>query len=157
LSAQPYTFLDDAPLEERRTQAVYARRTLDAKTADELGALDPEAIRKVREEAWPQPENAEEAHEALLWMGYITTQEADEHGWRPWLAELGARVVREDDCWYAFEASRDPKVVMKGRLEALGPIYSDDPVLYELEREGIVLRGRFEGKQGWCHRRLLAR
>lgn len=157
LSAQPYTFLDDAPLEERRTQAVYARRTLDAKTADELGALDPEAIRRVREEAWPQPENAEEAHEALLWMGFITDQEATEYGWRPWLQELGARVSLEDDRWFAFEASRDPKTVLRGRLEALGPVFSEDPILLELEREGLVLRGRFEGRPGWCHRRLLAR
>ncbi len=157
LSAQPYTFLDDAPLEERRTQAVYARRTLDVKDADELGALDPEAIQRVRDEAWPQPENAEEVHEALLWMGYVTVQEAETSGWQQWLRELGNRVVLEGDRWFAIEASRDPKTVMRGRLEALGPIYIDDPLLYELEREGVVLRGRFEGRQGWCHRRLLAR
>ncbi len=157
ISAQPYTFLDDAPLEEHRTQAVYTRRTLDAKTADDLGALDPEAIRRVREEAWPQPENAEEVHEALLWMGYVTTQEAETHGWQGRLRDLGSRVVNEGDRWYAFEASRDPKTVLKGRLEALGPVFSEDPLLYELEREGLVLRGRFEGRQGWCHRRLLAR
>ncbi len=42
-------------------------------------------------------------------------------------------------------------------MEALGPIFSDDPLLLELESEGVVLRGRFEGKQGWCNRRLLAR
>ncbi|MGH7440966.1 MAG: DEAD/DEAH box helicase, partial [Polyangiaceae bacterium] len=46
LAAQPYSFLDDAPLEERRTQAVLASRTLGVKSADELGALDPEAIRR---------------------------------------------------------------------------------------------------------------
>src|SRR5262249_15213361 len=118
LSAQPYTFLDDAPLEERRTQAVYARRTLDVKAADELGALDPEAIQRVREEAWPQPENAEEVHEALLWMGYVTIEEAETNGWNSWLPELGSRVVLEGDRWFAMEASRDPKTVMKGRLEA---------------------------------------
>src|SRR6185436_4213248 len=50
LNAAPYAFLDDAPLEERRTQAVISRRTLDVKSADELGALDPEAIARVREE-----------------------------------------------------------------------------------------------------------
>jgi DNA repair exonuclease SbcCD nuclease subunit len=50
LSAKPYGFLDDAPLEERRTQAVFARRTLDVSSADELGALDPDAIRRVRDE-----------------------------------------------------------------------------------------------------------
>lgn len=157
LAAQPYTFLDDAPLEERRTQAVLARRTLDARTADELGALDPEAIRRVREEAWPRPESAEEVHEALLWMGYVTVEEA--RPWQPWIDELAAagRVVREGDRWFAAEASRDPKEILRGRLEALGPVFLEDPLLYELEREGVVLRGRFEGRPGWCERRLLAR
>ena len=58
LSSQPYTFLDDAPLEERRTQAVMTRRILDVRTADELGALDADAVARVREEAWPEPANA---------------------------------------------------------------------------------------------------
>jgi ATP-dependent Lhr-like helicase len=157
LAAQPYAFLDDAPLEERRTQAVLARRTLDVKNADELGALDPEAIRRVREEAWPAPENVEEVHEALLWMGYVTASEAA--AWDEWLGELRAagRVTLEGDRWFAVEASRDPKEILRGRLEALGPVVSDDPLLYELESEGAVLRGRFEGKAGWCSRRLLSR
>jgi ATP-dependent Lhr-like helicase len=157
LAAQPYSFLDDAPLEERRTQAVLTRRTLDVKSADELGALDPEAIKRVREEAWPEPENAEEVHEALLWMGYVTVAEGA--AWSEWLDLLSAagRVVRDGDRWFAVEASRDPKDILRGRLEALGPVVSDDPLLFELEAEGTVLRGRFEGKSGWCSRRLLAR
>jgi ATP-dependent Lhr-like helicase len=157
LAAQPYSFLDDAPLEERRTQAVLTRRTLDVKSADELGALDPEAIRRVREEAWPAPTCAEEVHEALLWMGYASNDEA--RPWCAWIQELGqaGRVVREGDRWFAVEASRDPKEILRGRLEALGPIVSDDPLLFALEAEGFVLRGRFEGRAGWCSRRLLAR
>jgi ATP-dependent Lhr-like helicase len=155
LSSQPYTFLDDAPLEERRTQAVMVRRTLDAKSADDIGALDPDAIRRVREEAWPRPENAEELHEALLWMGYVTDDEAVE--WRAWLDELGPRVVHEGDRWYAAETSREPKSLLRGRLEALGPIFSDDLLLLELEHEGTILRVRIEGKEAWCDRRLLAR
>jgi ATP-dependent Lhr-like helicase len=157
LAAQPYAFLDDAPLEERRTHAVLARRSLDVKSADELGALDPEAIRRVREEAWPAPVNAEEVHEALLWMGYAAAGEAT--AWDDWLRELRAagRVTLEGDRWFAVEASRDPKEILRGRLEALGPVVSEDPLLYELESEGAVLRGRFEGRAGWCSRRLLAR
>jgi ATP-dependent Lhr-like helicase len=157
LAAQPYSFLDDAPLEERRTQAVMARRVLDIRTANELGALDPEAILRVREEAWPQPQDAEEVHETLLWIGYITVEEG--RAWRAWLEELAAagRAVREGDRWYAAEASRDPKVVLRGRLEALGPVFSDDPLLLELEAEGSVMRTRIDGRQAWCNRRLLAR
>jgi ATP-dependent Lhr-like helicase len=157
LSVKPYAFLDDAPLEERRTQAVAARRTLDPRDADALGALDPAAIARVREEAWPQPESAEEVHEALLWIGYVTGEEA--RPWAGWLDELRAagRVVREGDRWFAAEASREPLAVLRGRMEALGPVVSDDPMMLDLEREGTVLRTRFDGKPGWCHRRLLAR
>jgi ATP-dependent Lhr-like helicase len=157
LNAQPYTFLDDAPLEERRTQAVQSRRVLGARDADTVGVLDPDAVRRVREEAWPQPEDAEEVHEALLWMGFVTAEES--RAWAPWLAELAAagRAVRDGDRWFAAEAPRDPKAVLRGRLEALGPVFSDDPLLAELEREGVVLRARLDGREAWCDRRLLAR
>jgi len=157
LAAQPYSFLDDAPLEERRTQAVISRRTLDVQSADQLGALDPRAIQRVREEAWPQPSSAEEVHEALLWMGYVAVGEAEP--WLDWLRELQSqgRVVLDGERYFAVEATRDPKEILRGRLEALGPIISDDPLLLSLEAEGFVLRGRFEGQQGWCSRRLLAR
>ena len=57
LAARPYAYLDDAPLEERRTQAVMARRWLAPEEAAELGRLDPQAIARVREEAWPEPAN----------------------------------------------------------------------------------------------------
>ena len=76
LSARPYAFLDDAPLEERRTQAVMARRWRDPQSASDLGRLDPEAIAKVQAEAWPDPVNAEELHDALLWLGCLTEAEA---------------------------------------------------------------------------------
>jgi ATP-dependent Lhr-like helicase len=157
LSTQPYAFLDDAPLEERRTQAVMSRRVLDIKSSDELGTLDPAAIERVREEAWPEPRSAEEAHEALLWMGFVSQEEGQP--WQAWLEELAAagRAVREGDRWFAAEAPRDPKAVLRGRLEALGPVFSDDPLLVELETEGVVLRTRIGGRQAWCNRRLLAR
>jgi ATP-dependent Lhr-like helicase len=157
LSSQPYTFLDDAPLEERRTQAVISRRFLDSKSSDELGDLDADAIARVKEEAWPTPESAEEVHEALLWMGFATVEEG--LPWQPWLEELSAsgRVMREGDRWFAAEAPREPKAVLRGRMEAVGPIVSDDPVLAELETEGAVLRTRIAGRQAWCNRRLLAR
>src|SRR6185295_19071147 len=121
LSSQPYTFLDDAPLEERRTQAVMTRRILDVRTADELGALDADAVARVREEAWPRPESAEEVHEALLWMGDVGDAEAAP--WRTWLEELAAarRVTREGEAWFAVEATREAKLVLRGRLEARGP------------------------------------
>jgi ATP-dependent helicase Lhr and Lhr-like helicase len=79
LSARPYAFLDDAPLEERRTQAVMSRRWLDPNSAADIGRLDAQAIAKVREEAWPDARSADELHDALSWMGYLTAQEVDAH------------------------------------------------------------------------------
>ncbi|WP_278401628.1 DEAD/DEAH box helicase [Stutzerimonas kunmingensis] len=97
LGARPYAFLDDAPLEERRTQAVLARRWSDPESADDLGALDPEAIAAVREEAWPEARSADELHEALTALGCIAEAEtAAQPQWSEWLAELarGGRATR---------------------------------------------------------------
>ncbi len=157
LSSQPYTFLDDAPLEERRTQAVMRRRGLDRRTLDSIGELDPDAVARVREEAWPQPESPEEVHEVLCWMGYATVEEAA--AWQTWLDELRAdgRVLLGDGQWRATDGPTDPLAVLRGRLEALGPVVSDDPRLPELERDGTILRVRIQGESAWCERRLLAR
>lgn len=97
LGARPYAFLDDAPLEERRTQAVLARRWSDPQSSDDLGALDPEAIAAVREEAWPEARNTDELHEALTALGCIAESEAIvQPQWRGWLDELaqGRRATR---------------------------------------------------------------
>src|SRR4029079_11701252 len=76
LNAKPYAFLDDAPLEERRTQAVMGRRYADADSAEDLGRLDPGAIESVREQAWPQVRDADEMHDALMGLGCVTDSEA---------------------------------------------------------------------------------
>ena len=92
LSARPYAFLDDAPLEERRTQAVMSRRWLDPQSAADIGKLDPDAIRRVREEAWPDATNADELHDALLWLSFLTDAEAERGcGWSALLAGLAAQ------------------------------------------------------------------
>lgn len=88
LNARPYAFLDDAPLEERRTQAVQTRRYADASSPDDLGRLDADAIDAVREEAWPQVRSADEMHEALMGLGAVAAREARENGWADWLARL---------------------------------------------------------------------
>lgn len=89
LSARPYAFLDDAPLEERRTQAVMGRRWLSPADAGDLGRLDPDAIARVRAEAWPEPGNADELHDALLWLGGLTAAEASaQPAWSAWLSTL---------------------------------------------------------------------
>jgi ATP-dependent Lhr-like helicase len=65
LNANPYAYLDDAPLEERRARAVSLRRTLPETVLGEIGRLDPAAIAQVREEAWPDVRDADELSEAL--------------------------------------------------------------------------------------------
>jgi len=73
LDARPYAFLDDAPLEERRSHAVQTRR--GGQPGDDLGALDPAAIERVREEERPGPRDADELHDALMTAGYLTRDE----------------------------------------------------------------------------------
>jgi ATP-dependent Lhr-like helicase len=89
INAAPYAFLDDAPLEERRTQAVTSRRWLDADKADDLGRLDGAAITRVREEAWPLARNADELHEVLMQLECLTDAEVAANGeWPPLMGQL---------------------------------------------------------------------
>lgn len=71
LNANPYAFLDDAPLEERRARAVEMRRTLPVEMAGQVGALDPEAIEEVQRESWPVVRDADELHDALLTLVWV--------------------------------------------------------------------------------------
>src|SRR5437762_6151222 len=78
LNARPYAFLDNAPLEERRTQAVYTRRASESgssRSNDGLGILDAPAIEKVQKEAWPEATSADELHDALMLLGVMTEEE----------------------------------------------------------------------------------
>ena len=125
LGARPYAFLDDAPLEERRTQAVLARRWSDPQSSDDLGALDPEAIAAVRDEAWPEARNADELHEALTALGCIAESEATAHPhWQRWLDELsqGWRAAR-------MQVSHDRVLWLPlERLSLLRAVYPQAPV-----------------------------
>jgi len=155
LNARPYAFLDDAPLEERRTQAVMSRRWLDPATASDLGRLDPEAIQRVRQEAWPEAANADELHDALVWLGFIAEDEAGrEAGWPTWLTELagqkraGRMATPGGAIWIAAErvpqlAALWPEASLEPRIEApaalAGRAWSREEALVE------VVRGRLEG------------
>ncbi len=113
LSARPYAYLDDAPLEERRTQAVSAG-TGNATSADAFGRLDAAAIAAVREECWPDARTPDELHEALTALGFLTDAELEATaGWRAHAAQLvgAGRVTRLEiapdakaaDLWVAVE------------------------------------------------------
>ncbi|HKX37555.1 MAG TPA: DEAD/DEAH box helicase, partial [Burkholderiales bacterium] len=159
LNSAVYTFLDDAPLEERRTRAVYTRRATEVRSADDLGALDPAAIARVREEAWPVAGTADEMYDALMVAGYIRETELAPH-WLSLISELGQRAVKRGDAWFAHERVDDDEAEIKAsRLEVLGPVAEKEtPVLLALESQGRILRGRFSSSDlDWCDRRLLAR
>ncbi|MGE8067905.1 Lhr family helicase [Pseudomonas sp. NPDC089569] len=128
LSARPYTFLDDAPLEERRTQAVLNRRWSDPQSTDDLGALDAEAIAAVRAEAWPAPGNVDEMHEALMSLACITDSEVRANpDWLDWLnalAENGRACRLDQSLWLPRERltclrAIYPQAVLSPTLEAL--------------------------------------
>ena len=133
LGARPYAFLDDAPLEERRTQAVLARRWSDPESADDLGALDPEAIAAVCEEAWPEARSADELHEALTALGCIAEAEtAAQPQWSEWLAELarGGRATR-------MEVAHDRVLWLPlERLMLLRAVYPQAPFQPHLQAPG---------------------
>jgi ATP-dependent Lhr-like helicase len=172
LNARPYAYLDDAPLEERRTQAVMSRRWLDPESAADIGKLDPEAIARVRAEAWPDAGTPDELHDALLWLTFLTDEERRSNAAWPVLMDALAadgRVVRLSGgpvLWVATErralfepapASDESLVeIVRGRLEGLGPVAASAiagslalPVsriniaLAALEAEGFAMRGRF--------------
>jgi ATP-dependent Lhr-like helicase len=167
LNSAVYTFLDDAPLEERRTRAVYTRRATEVRSADDLGALDPAAIQRVREEAWPVANTPDEMYDALMVAGYIKESEFAAH-WPSRVTELGQRAVKRGNAWFALErVDDDPLEIIASRLEVLGPISAPDldipdaeTALLALENQGRILRGRFTPNAAdieWCDRRLLAR
>ncbi|TAJ31517.1 MAG: DEAD/DEAH box helicase, partial [Nitrospirae bacterium] len=85
LNANPYAFLDDAPLEERRARAVELRRSLPPELVGDIGALDQAAILEVAEEAWPVVRDPDELHDALLTLLWVPVEPAE-----PWTAYLPA-------------------------------------------------------------------
>ncbi len=153
LNARPYAFLDDAPLEERRTNAVQNRRWLDPAAANDLGRLDLEAIRSVQAEAFPQASSPDELHDALVLFGYLKETEGIQNNWVSFFNELKqlhrAHELRtgEQLIWIATERVPQFKAVfpeekillqlsLPPKLAALNP--SADDALKE------IVRGRLE-------------
>ncbi|HKW52560.1 MAG TPA: DEAD/DEAH box helicase, partial [Stellaceae bacterium] len=156
LSARPYAYLDDAPLEERRTQAVMARRWLAPEAAADIGRLDPEAIARVRSEAWPDAANADELHDALVWLGFFTAEEAQvDPRWAEWFGELEKqrRVARlhapKAVLWVAAERLPHFQALWpEARLEPViaAPAAYAERVWSAEEALVEIIRGRLEGQ-----------
>ncbi len=158
LSARPYAFLDDAPLEERRTRAVVSRRWLDPESAADIGRLDAEAIARVREEAWPEADSADELQDALGWLGLLTAHEIGQQpAWSALLAELvrDKRVTRvvpaghAQDAGFMVTAQRLPEFnAVHPDARILPPIVVPAEYATTLSREDAlveIVRGRLEG------------
>jgi ATP-dependent Lhr-like helicase len=177
LNANPYAYLDDAPLEERRTRAVELRQKLGTDVTGE-GVLDPAVINEIAGEIWPDPRDADELHDAML--SFIRLPFTAQ--WQTFFDELNAErrastIVRCDKSfWVAAErvpVADDPNAVIAGWMESIGPITAQDLAnrvalteeavghqLLQLEGQGQILRGHFRRRDGepeWCNRRILAR
>jgi ATP-dependent Lhr-like helicase len=150
LNARPYAFLDDAPAEERRTQAVYTRRAFEPSSADDLGALDPSAIERVRDEAWPDIQNVDELHDTLLTSGFLSEVEGlsgrDGVSWGSYFRELVAagradrvELNRGDAVWAAVERRAEVYVAI-GRGGGDGAP-SREEALRELFRGRVGITG----------------
>ncbi|HEX5453064.1 MAG TPA: DEAD/DEAH box helicase [Stellaceae bacterium] len=154
LAARPYAYLDDAPLEERRTQAVMSRHFLAPEEAAEIGRLDPEAVERVRGEAWPAAINRDELHDALVWLGFLTPAEADAGpGWHGFLEELATErraTHLNDDATIWIAAERLPQFVALFPHALPQPPIAAAPPYAERQWNGEealieILRGRLEG------------
>ena len=108
LSGRPFTFLDGAPLEERRTRALSLRRGLGELgpnglpvAVDELDALDPAAVAAVLDQVRPRPRTADEVHDILLSL--VSCRPVPE--WAVWFAALAddGRAGLVDGCWVPTE------------------------------------------------------
>ena len=96
LNARPYAFLDNAPLEERRTQAVYTRRASDRNGSDGLGVLDAAAIEKVKTEAWPEATNPDELHDALMLIGAMSPEEIERRARNGYAEQFISTLIAEN-------------------------------------------------------------
>jgi ATP-dependent helicase Lhr and Lhr-like helicase len=147
LNANPYAYLDDAPLEERRARAVQLRGTLRTDFAEGAGALDRSAIEQVAAEAWPPMRDADELHEALLSLGVLPVEQAA--GLASLIDAGRAAVMTVHDQQFAIAAER---------LDLVRRVYPDALIQPEIEAppsgraipespEGCaaeILRGWFE-------------
>ena len=125
LDARPYAFLDDAPLEERRARAVTMRRSLDPESAADIGRLDVSAIDRVREEAWPEVSTPDEAHDALVVLGFATATEAGTG--RP--SGMSAAPERSSDAGDGGWRTHLDRLADTGRATRVQP-REDGPVLW---------------------------
>jgi ATP-dependent Lhr-like helicase len=147
LSAQPYSFLDDAPLEERRTRAVQLRRGLPSQTVEADGTLDDAAIAAASEEVAPTVRDVDELHDALLGLWLVPEAYGDELApeARDWFAALVAsgracRLAWEPGhaAWVATERPGAARAVL-GDVACV-PMIATPAWSKVLEREAAIVK-----------------
>ena len=143
LNARPYAFLDNAPLEERRTQAVYTRRSSERNGSDGLGILDAAAIEKVKTEAWPTAANADELHDALMLIGSMNPDDIHRSASENAEQLFSALVTQNRAARLVVQSAGAQKTfhVASERLPMVRDIYPN--AVYEPE---FVLPGSLRGK-----------
>src|SRR5678816_4471756 len=168
LNANPYAYLDDAPLEERRARAVEMRRTLPPEMAGQIGALDPDAIAEVSREAWPVVRDADELHDALLTLIWLPEQMGG--SWRSDLQQLKETgraqevLIGQASGWVATEKLQDSggefaqtplpaalvRAIVQGWMESIGPTSIEELSSHlgftTHEVEGALLQLESEGQ-----------
>ncbi|MGA2847584.1 MAG: DEAD/DEAH box helicase [Terracidiphilus sp.] len=117
LNANPYAFLDEAGLEERRARAVQQNGRIPASVLEQPGKLDERAIETVREQCWPDIRDQNELHDLLMTLIVLPTPSIRMDSVAQW-TEFHARLVRDGrsrelqcggvSCWIAVE--RTPSV-----------------------------------------------
>jgi ATP-dependent Lhr-like helicase len=110
LNANPYAYLDDAPLEERRARAVNMRRVLPESVLEEVGGLDEGAIAQVREEAWPDVRDADELHDVLHTLVALPAELGLSEGRRPSLDGTDECVRPHTFILHTFYSSRVTRI-----------------------------------------------
>ena len=113
INARPYAFVDDAPLEERRTQAVQTRRA--GATGHDIGALDRSAIDRVRDEVRPDPRDPDELHDVLLTSGFLLDAEVDRDDVRRHLPASVASLARNSTSQYRARSGWRPNAFRSPR------------------------------------------
>jgi ATP-dependent helicase Lhr and Lhr-like helicase len=152
INARPYAFLDDAPFEERRTNAIRNRSWADPAEAKDYSLLDAEAIARVKEEAWPFVRSAEELHDGLLSLAYMTDKEFEQFEYQRWQEQLTAdgRLLQlkshPNKLWIAAELLPQFKILFSELDEQIN--LPDSLLNQEWEPEQAlieIVRGRLEG------------
>ncbi|MDR3478350.1 MAG: DEAD/DEAH box helicase [Gammaproteobacteria bacterium] len=132
LNANPYAFLDDAPLEERRARAVEMRRILPPSLLQDMGRLDSAIIEEVQQQAWPDIRNTDELHDALQTFIAFPTDNPQQQTaialWKSFFDELviggraGIATLQDKTFWFAVEKAKSfsaiyPEAILLNSLQ----------------------------------------